>query len=528
MSNYLNVKSDFKTYVNDSIFIDKSSLISTTNYYLNKPNDKYMCVTRPRRFGKTMALSMLNAYYSKGCNSRDIFDNLNISKDSTYINNLNKHNVIYIDMAALYANLYDKNLFVYKLKNLIYEDLVEAYPTLNINYDTSDGTFLSQAFKKIYSLTDEKFIFLIDEWDVIFREEETNAKLINEYIMFLRGLFKNGEVSPAIELVYMTGILPMKRYTTQSALNNFNDYDMVESSPIETCAGFTEDEVKKLCLLHNRNFEEIKYWYNGYILNNKSLYNPKSVVMAILKNACSDYWAKTSATEAVSSYMNYQNGALKDIIIKMITGEKISINVSKFTNDLTEINSIDSALTVLIHLGYLGFDSSSSTCFIPNYEIRQEFQNAIEELHWKEIINPISNSMKLYEETLQGNTSFINETLDYNHKELAGPFNKNKEDILGGIVQISYYSLKKYYDILKEPSTTKGRADLVFKPRDCYHIPFIIELKADESADKAIEQIKNKEYIETLGSYKGKVLLLGISYNSETLKHDSKVETIEI
>ncbi len=523
MSYYLNLDNEmFECSLNSKIFIDKSNLIKYCNELI-KTNDRFMCVTRPRRFGKTMALSMLNAYYSLGCDSSELFKELNISKDQTYLKHLNKHNVIWIDMASLYTKLEHKENFVKELRNYLIMDLKNKFTSINF-----EGIRLEDIIINIKSSLNEKFIFLIDEWDVIFREQETNTKLCNEYVDLLRSLFKSSDVSACIDLVYMTGILPMKRYTTQSALNNFTDYDMIDSSPIETCAGFTEEEVKRLCLKYNRDFEEIKYWYNGYTLNKQALYNPKSVVMAILKNECKDYWTKTSATEAVANYMNYQNGELKDIITRMITGDKIIVNPSKFSNDLTKINSIDSALTVLIHLGYLAYDSTCSSCFIPNYEIRQEFQNAIEELDWKEIIYPISNSMKLYDETLQGNTSFINETLDKNHKDLAGPFNKNKEDILGVIVQISYYSVKQFYNVKKEDTSTLGRADITFIPYDNNHIPFIIELKVNSTPEDAIEQIKKKEYFNSLGDYHGKVLLLGISYNSETLKHDSKIETIEI
>ncbi len=524
MSYYLNMTSDFENYVNDTIFIDKSLLISTTNYNLSKPSSKFMCVTRPRRFGKTMALSMLNAYYSKGCESKEMFDELNISKDETYLKHLNKHNVIWIDMADIYTSIKDKGNFLNELETNLLYDLNEAFPNI---LDKIDNT-IGKAIVKINSKLQEKFIFLIDEWDVIFREQEDNTKLCDEYTDFLRNLFKSSSIARCIDLVYMTGILPMKRYTTQSALNNFNDFDMISSSPIETCAGFTEDEVKALCLKYNRDFEEIKYWYNGYTLNGKGLYNPKSVVMAIQKNECTDYWTKTSATEAVANYMNYNNGELKETITRMITGDKIPVDPSLFSNDLTKINSIDSALTVLIHLGYLTFNKAECKCYIPNHEIRVEFERAIKELHWREIINPISNSKKLYNETLRGNTSFINETLDKNHKELAGPFNKNKEDILGVIVQISYYNVKQFYNVKKEDTSELGRADLTFVPYDNSHIPFIIELKVNSTPLDAINQIKKKEYFNSLGDYHGKVLLLGISYNDKTLKHSSIVEIINI
>ena len=523
MSLYLNKNNDlFYDSINADIYIDKTMLISSCNKLIRKPN-KFMCVTRPRRFGKTMTLSMLNAYYSKGCDSLSLFEKLNISKDNSYLEHLNKHNVFLIDMANLYTSIKDKNTFVERIKFNILRDLKEFYS----NFDFADLT-LDEAIVKINSELNERFIFLIDEWDVIFREQEYNTKLCDEYIELLRNLFKSSNVSACIDLVYMTGILPIRRYSTQSTLNMFTEYNMLDSFPIESYVGFTEEEVIGLCNKYNRDFNEIKKWYNGYNLNGIALYNPRSVVEAIIRGKCGDYWTKTAAIEAVTNYMNYDHGELKDIICKMILGEKVNVNVRKFGNDLTKVNSADSALTVLIHLGYLAYDEDLESCYIPNYEIRQEFVNALEDLDWKEIYNPINNSKRLYEETLKGNVSYINKILDQNHKDLAGPFNNNKEDILGIIVEISYYDMKKHYNVKKEDTSILGRSDITFVPYDNNHIPFIVELKVNKTPDSAIEQIKNNKYINTLGDYHGKVLLLGISYDEKTLKHDSKVEIIEI
>ena len=528
MSLYLNRNEDFSNYVNDTIFIDKSNLITITNNNISKPSSKFMCVTRPRRFGKTMALSMLNAYYSKGCDSLSLFDKLNIANDSSYLEHLNKHNVIWIDMASLYTDIRDKNDFFKELETNLLDDLNEAFPNVLKEMDNT----ISKAIIRINSKLNERFIFLIDEWDVIYREQEYNTKLCDEYTELLRNLFKSSNVSSCIDLVYMTGILPIRRYSTQSTLNMFTEYDMINPRELDSFIGFTEDEVKDLCNKYNRDFNKISQWYNGYKLGNVSIYNPKSVVEAVLSGEYGDYWTKTSAIEAVTNYMNYDNGVLKGIITKMLSGDKVSVNVSRFSNDLTKVNSVDSALTVLIHLGYLAFIKGEELgfgyCYIPNYEIRQEFVNAVLELDWKEIYNPISNSKKLYEETLKGNVEFINKTLDENHKDLAGPFNKNKEDILGVIVEISYYNAKQFYNIKKEDTSILGRSDLSFIPYDNNHIPFIVELKINSTPDEAIKQIKEKSYFNSLGSYHGKVLLLGISYDEKTLKHNSKVEIIEI
>ena len=524
MAFYLNSdNSKFKKYMKSEIFIDKSMIIKECNKLFGSENS-YMCVTRPRRFGKTMALSMLNAYYSKGCDSLSLFEKLNIAKDNSYLEHLNKHNVIWIDMASLYTDIRDKNDFFKELETNLLDDLNEAFPNVLKEMDNT----ISKAIIRINSKLNERFIFLIDEWDVIYREQEYNNRLCDEYTELLRNLFKSSNVSSCIDLVYMTGILPIRRYSTQSTLNMFTEYNMLDSFPIESYVGFTEDEVIGLCNKYNRDFNEIKSWYNGYNLNGVSLYNPKSVVEAVLRGKCKDYWAQTSAIEAVTNYMNYDNGELKDIICKMLLGEKVKVNVRKFENDLTKVNSSDSALTVLIHLGYLAYDEDLEACYIPNYEIKQEFVNAVDKLNWHEIYNPISNSLKLYEETLKGNVEFINKTLDENHKDLAGPFNKNKEDILGVIVEISYYSAKQFYNIKKEDTSILGRSDLSFIPYDNCHIPFIVELKINSTPDEAIAQIKEKSYFNSLGSYHGKVLLLGISYDEKTLKHNSKVLIIEI
>ncbi len=527
MSRYLNKNNDsYFDCLNSKIFIDKSELINITNSNL-RTNDKFMCVTRPRRFGKTMGLSMLNAYYSKGCDSKDLFKNLKISNEASYLEHLNKHNVIWIDMADVYSNTDDKKDFIKKIKSNLLKELKDTYTDINLNDLT-----LGEALVEINSKLNERFVFLIDEWDVIFREQENNTKLCDDYILLLRSLFKSSNVSSCIDLVYMTGILPIRRYSTQSTLNMFREYNMLDADNLSTYFGFTEDEVIGLCNKYSRDFNEIKSWYNGYKLNGNDIYNPKSVVEAVTRGICKEYWTKTSAIEAVTNYMNYDNGILKDTITKMLTGEKVFVNVSLFDNDLTKVNSKDSALVVLIHLGYLAFIPGEEVgygyCYIPNYEIRLEFVNALQDLKWNEIYNPIASSRKLYEETLKGNTQYINETLDKNHLDLAGPFNKNKEDVLGIIVQISYYACKKYYNVKKEDSSTLGRSDISFIPYSNDHIPMIIELKVNASPSEALKQIKDKQYFNSLGSYHGDVLLLGISYDDQNLKHDSKIEIIKL
>ncbi len=528
MAMYLNQSSDrFKKYLKNKIFVDKSLIIKECNDLLGS-EDSFMCVTRPRRFGKTMALSMLNAYYSKGCDSRDLFKDLAISKDPSFDEHLNKHNVIWVDMAEFYAYLDDPNDLLKKINGEVVAELAKNYPGLSFA-----GLKLGEAIRLINSEKGDRFIFLIDEWDVIYREEEHNRKLCDEYTSFLRGLFKSSASSSAFDLVYMTGIFPIRRYSTQSALNVFKEYNMLSPGRLAPFFGFTEDEVISLCQNSGMDFGEIKSWYDGYKLKGVEIYNPKSVVEAISEGECGDYWVETSSIEAVTDYMNFDGGVLKGEIASMLSGGNAEINPGKFDNDLAKIDSKDAALTVLVHLGYLAYlppeiPGRKGGCYIPNKEISLEFERALEKLGWKDIYDPISNSMKLCEETFKGNADFIDSTLDRNHRELASFISKNDEKVLALIVATSYYRARDFYRVKQEDACVSGRSDVSFFPTEPGCAPFIVELKVGHSPEEAIAQIKEKAYWEAWPSYKGKILLVGINYDPKTLKHHSKVEWIEI
>ena len=324
----------------------------------------------------------------------------------------------------------------------------------------------------------------------------------------------------------MTGILPIRRYNADSTLNNFTEYNMINHYPLGKFMGFTESEVIDLCNKYDMPFEDLKNWYNGYYLEGVgSIYNPKSVVEAIYEEECRDYWTQTRSMDDIKNYMNYDNGVLKSDIASMLAGDKVKVDVVKFENDLTKINSRDAALTVLIHLGYLAYDEEYKSCYIPNYEIKQELQRAIEDLDWEEFKYPIEASSDLIKATFNLNFDYINEVFDKNHKELSTIFNKNKEDILGVVTYLSYSQMNDRYYVNKEANTSTGRCDIIYKPR--YKDPaMIVELKVDSTPSDAIKQINNKHYLDLLGSYKGEVYLVGINYNSKTLKHDSMVKVV--
>ncbi len=529
MGRYLNLDNDnFADDLNSPIYVDKSLLIKETNSYFRAGSFKFMCVTRPRRFGKTMALSMLNAYYSKGCDSRELFKDLAIAKDPSFEKHLNKRNVLWIDMAEIYSFVYDPNDFLKKLEFEVIADLKESYEGLDFA-----GLRLAEAIRLIKSKTGDTFVFLIDEWDVVYREQPQNKELCDSFTMLLRSLFKSSGISACFDLVYMTGILPIRRYSTQSALNVFEEYNMLSPKGLAPFFGFTEGEVKSLCEKHGADFAEIKSWYDGYRLGGMEIYNPKSVVEAIQTGECGDYWTSTSAIEAVTNYMSYDRGALKGEIIRMLAGERVVVSPGRFGNDLTQIDSKDAALTVLIHLGYLAYapgenPAEPGSCFIPNKEIGYEFEEAIEKLDWKEARDPIGDSPSLLQATIDGDAEKIDATLDRNHRELASPFTKNDEGVLALVVIVSYYKARERYWVRKEETSINGRSDVSLFPKKPGLSPIIIELKVGKSPDEALAQIKEKRYWEAWEGFKGEIILVGISYDQKSLKHSSKVERIKI
>ena len=525
MGLYLNLGNELlKQNMNSEIYIDKSMLISKTNEAIDTA-DSFWCVTRMRRSGKTMALSMLNAYYSKGCDSRNLFDNLKIAKDPSFEKHLNKHNVIWIDMGGAFCSSTDKSSFLPKLQRDIINDLREAFPS--VDFEGVDEN-IADTIAAIKNEANENFIFLIDEWDIVFSERPDDKKLQEDYHYFLRSLFKNSTIDGAIDFVYMTGILPINKGVTQSGLNNFNEFNMLDPEPLSEFFGFTQEEVDSLCDKFDMDKEEMRHWYNGYHYNSFDLYNPWSVDNAIQDKECDTYWNRTCSTKALTNQLNYNNGELKEATIRLLAGEEVTFNSSLFDNDLTKIHHKDAALTVLVHFGYLAYNEDNHSCRIPNYEISQEFVKALKLLEWKEIENPITGSDRLIKETFLGNTDYINDVLDKNHKELASPFNKNKEDVLGIIVEISYYNMIRDYDIRKEETNILGRADIIYHPLKPGKPALIVELKVDDTPENAIKQIEEKGYLRSLAGFKGKAYLLGISYDSKSLKHTSRIKVVEI
>ena len=312
--------SAFQVALNSKIYVDKTGLIEYTNSVLDT-TDAYICNSRPRRFGKSYAANMLAAYYSKGADSEKMFSGLQISKEADFREHLNKYDVIHIDIQWFLANCEDVDNVVTLITDSVLGELREIYP----NIFTWEVSRLPDALSIVREKTGQKFIIIIDEWDVLIRDAATNGKVQEAYINFLRGMFKGTEPTKYIQLAYLTGILPVKKEKTQSALNNFDEFTMLSASNLAPYIGFTEDEVEKLSKEYHQDFDKVKRWYDGYLLKDYQVYNPRAVVGVMLKGEFKSYWSETASYEAVTPLINMNYDGLKNAIIEILSGASIKV-----------------------------------------------------------------------------------------------------------------------------------------------------------------------------------------------------------
>lgn len=532
MGTYINKgNSEFRDIVNNE-YVDKTSLIPLINATLNSER-RYSCVTRCRRFGKSMAAKMLCAYYDKSCDSRELFVGLKAEQDKTFETYLNKYSVLYLDVTSFTARPELRVNIVRNIQNEIIYELKEAFP--DVKY--KENSDLMDTLAAIHNATDEKFFFIIDEWDAICREfperqrmkgdpETVTPTIMDEYVMLLRRLFKTQDSDKVFAGAYLTGILPIKKYNTESALNNFNEYSMIDPAYLAACYGFTEEEVLLLAKQHNASMENLKLWYDGYSIGReKSIYNPYSVMRALQRGVCKSYWSTTGAYDSVRTYIQMNFEGLKDDIIRMLSGEHVYVDTTEFTNDMNIVRSKNDVLTVLIHLGYLAYDEDTYECYIPNKEVGDELNNAIKATSWEALAKTIQNSRNLLAATLSGNEQAVAKAIDLAHDENTSILAYNDENSLACVLAIAYIWAKNEYIIHREYATGKGYADLVMIPRRNISKPaLVIKLKYDHSADTAISQIKQKNYPAKIADYTGNILLVGINYDKETKQHSCKIE----
>ena len=526
MGSYLNPGSKkFCESLNSLIYVDKSGLIEKTNAYIST-KQKYLCLSRPRRFGKTMAADMLAAYYGSGEDTHALFTGLKIAEKPSYETHLNKYNVVQVNMQEFLSMTHSVDEMLEKLQKYITFDLQDDYPGVRLR----DPENLIQSMKDVYTQTNRQFIILIDEWDCLFREYKNDNESQRKYLDFLRLWMKD---QAYVALAYMTGILPIKKYGTHSALNMFMEFSMTDCGELAEYFGFTEDEVKALCGEYRMNFEEAKAWYDGYELTEKgrthAMYSPKSVVEAMMRGEYGPYWIQTETYEALKVYIQMNYDGLKEAVVKMLAGVSIPISTGTFSNDMTTFARRDDVLTLLVHLGYLTYDVHTASVSIPNKEVSQEYVNAISTMEsWGEVMRSVEASKKLLESLWEMDEAAVAEALDRAHEEIS-ILKYNDENSLSCAINLAFYFAKEYYTVIRELPTGKGFADICLIPRKLYadKPAVIIELKKDRSAKGAIDQIRERHFVKALEDYRGNLLLCGINYDEEK-KHTCLIEKLEM
>jgi hypothetical protein len=500
------------------IYIDKSELMLTLNKIFGSPQ-RNVCISRPRRFGKSMAANMISAYYDKTVDGNKAFAGLKILEPQNDNTLMNSCDVIKLNMQEFLSRTDSIEGLLTRLKKIVLRDLFREFPDVDY-FDRED---LIECLNDIYSIHKQKFVIIIDEWDCIFREYPNDSDAQTKYLDFLRDFLKDKDY---VGLAYMTGILPIKKYGTHSALNMFYEYSMEDPESFSSFVGFTEEEVINLCAKYSMDLEECKAWYNGYYFHEcGAVYNPNSIVRSMLSGKFSDYWNQTETYEALRVYIDMNFDGLKDSILKLMAGGRQKINTGTFQNDMTSFVTADDVMTLLVHLGYLGYDFETKEVFIPNKEIMQEFVTATTAKDsWDEVVNSVKKSDELLNATWNQEETMVASYIEDAHLETSH-LQYNDENALSYTISLAYYAARNYYTVVRELPTGKGFADLAFIPRKKYmdKPAMLIELKWNQDASSAINQILDKNYPESLKDYRGNLLLVGINYDKKTRKHECEI-----
>jgi hypothetical protein len=503
------------------IYVDKTGILAHTNS-LCGTKQKYVCFSRPRRFGKTMAAETLCAYYSKECDSRALFESLKIGKDPSFEKHLNKYNVIFLDMQTFLSQTHGARPLVERVAKDVEDALRKAFGD-----DLPKGSIIS-ALVAARAKSGAPFVFVIDEWDCVFRELKSDTEGQKAYLDFLRLLLKDREY---VRLAYMTGILPIKKYGTHSALNMFTEHSMANPLRLAEFVGFTEPEAKALCDRFDMSFEEAREWYDGYSFRNeKHVYSPLSMVSAMINREYNSYWNATETFDALRIYIDMNFDGLKDAIAELLAQGSRRVSIARFQNDMSTFGSADDVLTLLVHLGYLRYDSVSQDVSIPNKEIREEFKNAVEGAGWPGVAEALAESRSLLAATWEKSEAFVAEAIERVHNNSASILKYNDENSLACAVLLAYYAAADFCFTFRELASGKGFIDILFlpKPRHLDKPAILIELKWDKTAIGAIAQIRSKNYPEKVSEYTGNILLVGINYDKKSKKHDCVIDELAI
>ncbi len=513
----------FADFSKTKYFVDKTELI---NKLLEKDADeKFICNSRARRFGKSVTADMLVAYFSKGADSRSLFEPLKCVKDGQFLDNMNRYDTIFVDIQAQFAIAqFEKENPTRFISRNIVRELQEEYPDIALG-----GMALMNAVSRIYHETGSQFVIIFDEWDYPIRELAEGSGERSDYIELLRGLFKNSDAKEYIRLAYLTGIMPIVRKKGQSAVNNFMEYTMTNPMDLAQDIGFTESEVRMLCERSGADYGQMREWYNGYDLNGIAMYNPLSVVRALSSGRFQQYWTVTGTYGDIDDLISKNFDGLREEIIKMLSGNRIPINVSNGKNDLQYFKNKSEVITALIHLGYFAYDADAREAYVPNKEIQEVFYQYMEDNESDNLSRFMKFSEKILSTVLEGDAEETARQIQGVHNDFVSSIEYNDENSLSCTIMIALISaFRYYYKPVRGFPCEKGFADIVYLPLPNYpnRPVIVVELKWDKGADAAIAQIKKRQYPESLRSFSGEILLVGIDYDKKTKEHTCVIERL--
>ena len=551
MGTYVNPDNEsMQRAVNSKIYVDKTGLLKILNDAIGSEKCCF-AVSRARRFGKSMAAGMIDAYYSLGSDSRELFSPYEIAKDPDFGKHLNKYNVLHFDVATFFNAAKKPEDIIPDMDDALIQSMKEEFPFLN----ELDPGSTAEAICMAYSRGEGQFIIIIDEYDCIIRDAPDNEKLIRKYLKYLRGFFKTEESKKFLALGYITGILPIMKVEGESALNNFSEYTMTNPGSLATFFGFTQEEVEGECKRHNRDINGIRDWYDGYYMYSDApgltaengaegengsvrlvdgifqrlhhIYNPNSVVDALMKGPLISYWKNTGSFSSLRKFIEMNYDGLKDDVVRMLTGERAPVDISGFQNDVTQFRTRDDVMACLIHMGYLGYDPLKESAFIPNKEVAEVFESAIKTGDWDDVADALRKSKELLRSTWDMDEKKVAGLISESHQDYASIIDFHDENALALAIMVSYYTARSDYYVKRELPSGRGFADIVFIPRTEGKNPaMIVELKWNRSACAAIRQIKDKSYTGALSGYKGEILLVGINYTKKSGKYSCRIECV--
>ena len=508
----------FTKTTKEKYFVDKSEIIGKMNELVGTAS-QYVCITRPRRFGKTINAMMLACYYSKNANFKNLFDKLEISKSLSYLQHLNKHNVIYMTLNQIPSPNCTYKEFISGYIDDLIGDLQEIFPNVQIKNTSPIYKILAQ----VYNQTGQGFIFIIDEWDYIFNNNLFSEGERKKFLEFLRDLLKD---KPYVELAYMTGVLPIAKYSAGSALNMFKEYNILNDKKYDKYFGFTFDETKALCEKQNIvTFEELTSWYDGYkTCSGLDVFNPRSVVYALSDGVCQSYWTNTGPMDEIIYYINNDIDAVKNDVIQMVSGIPLEIKLKGYGAERKELNTKNQIFSAMTVYGFLSYHNE--TLEIPNKELRIKFDEALEDKSMGAISELVLKSNEMLKATLRKDTETMEKLIQEAHDINIPIIKYNDENSLACVVTLVYLSARTKYKIVREMEAGSGRADFIFYPNDKSKPAFILELKKNSTPEEALKKIKEKRYADALKDYTGQKLAVGISYDAKLKNHKIKIEDI--